>query len=127
MNALFGKFLQRDMDFVEVKFAGNVETIGKHISNVRFRDIIIINPRVSIVFLSPKKIKRNKIMQSGMSCLDYSKLLMYSGYYNIIQPAFKGRGHSVYTDTGTLSYIGVNVNIHVCMLSFRFPHYVYPR
>ena len=101
-NAIFGKTLQGIDGRVEAKFVGNREEALKLIVSPRFRNVTILNPNLSIVFMAPKTLVHDQIIRAGMVILDEAKLLYQNSYMNELIPALSGRGMTanlVYMDT----------------------------
>ena len=98
-NAIFGKALQQNEKLTEAKFSGNKESCIQLVKSARFRDFLILHSNLSLVFLKPRKIVHDKVIQIGFSVLEYAKIMFYRQYYEQLVPAFHSRGVMAYMDT----------------------------
>ena len=87
---------------MEVRFAGSRQSLLKETKSSRFQDIIILNGNLSMVFLTPKKIRHDTIISSGFVCLERAKSIYYQVFYSKLLPAFNFRARLAYKDTGTI-------------------------
>ena len=99
-NSVYGRTLFNKWRLMEVIFAGSRECLLKATKSSRFKDIIILNESLSMLFFAPKKIRHDTIISSGFVCLDRSKKIYYETYFTKVLPAFNFRARLAYKDTG---------------------------
>lgn len=83
-NGVFGKFLERNRNHFEVKFASTGKLCEKYMASPCYRGHKIINEKLVCIFLNKKKIRLDKLYSVGFSILELSKFHMYSIYYDHI-------------------------------------------
>ena len=107
-NSIFGVSLMSTEHRLEAIFVGNREEALQLIVSPRFRNVVILNPNLSIVFLAPKKIVHDQIIQAGMIILDEAKHLFFKSYYTELVPAFSQGAMTlrlIYSDTDSATMV----------------------
>ena len=83
-NSFYGKTLENIRGRSEVKLTTSKEEAKKYISKPKFKDSIIFNENFIAIVNNVTSIKFDKPIYLGMAILDYSKLLMYKFYYEVV-------------------------------------------
>ena len=100
-NSFYGKTMENISNRCKVELVNNPEELKKFASMDNFKSIIDFNGDFKAVTLNYKSMYFNKPTYLGMSILDYSKLVMYKFYYDIIEKKFP-RNEVLYSDTDSL-------------------------
>lgn len=83
-NAFYGKTLENIRDRKQVKLTSSAEEARKMFSKPNYKDHVIFSPDLLAILTNVTSIKFNKPIYLGMCILDFSKLLMYQFYYEVI-------------------------------------------
>ena len=83
-NSFYGKTLENIRGRSEIKLTSSEEKAEKFINKPNFKDSIIFNENFVAVINNVTSVKFNKPIYLGMVILDYSKLLMYQFYYEVV-------------------------------------------
>ena len=83
-NSFYGKTLENIRGRSEVKLITSKEEAKKYISKPKFKDSIIFNENFIAIVNNVTSVKFDKPIYLGMAILDYSKLLMYKFYYEVV-------------------------------------------
>ena len=75
------------------------ERFQKLVNKPLFKHRHIINEDLVIVEKDKHTVELNKPIYMAMSILDYSKIHVYSFYYDVMKPKYKDNIKLVYTDT----------------------------
>ena len=84
-----------------VKLVNNPHNLKRLASNDNLKDIIDFNGDFKAVLMNYKSMYFNKPIYLGMCVLDYSKLVMYKFYYDIIEKHFPNN-EILYSDTDSM-------------------------
>ncbi|MBV2113503.1 MAG: hypothetical protein KUF82_21330, partial [Candidatus Thiodiazotropha sp. (ex Ctena orbiculata)] len=102
-NSFYGKTLENIRGRSEIKLTTSKEEAKKYINKPNFKDSIIFNENFVAIVNNVTSVKFNKPIYLGQAILDYSKLLMYQFYYNIVNELWPKNelvaSDSVYGDT----------------------------
>ena len=83
-NAFYGKTMENIRDRVSVKLFNTEQDVRKMFSKPLYKDHIIFNDNLIAVLNNIPFVKFDKPIYLGRCVLDYSKLLMYAFYYEVI-------------------------------------------
>jgi len=86
-NAVFGKFIERTRDYLNVKICHNSNICSRAISSPRFSNMKIISEGLVAIFLKQSTVFLNKAFPIGFTILERSKDFMYQQFYEVIRPA----------------------------------------
>jgi hypothetical protein len=87
INSVFGKFIERTRDYVNVKLCKKELVCAKEISSPRFSSMKIISENLVAVLLKQNTVFLNKGFPIGFTILERSKDFMYKQFYQVIRPA----------------------------------------
>ena len=100
-NSFYGKTLENIRGRSEIKLTTSKEEAKKYINKHNFKDSIIFNENFVAIVNNVTSVKFNKPIYLGQAILDYSKLLMYQFYYNIVNELWP-KNEIVASDTDAL-------------------------
>ena len=100
-NSFYGKTLENIRGRSEIKLTTSKEEAKKYINKPNFKDSIIFNENFVAIVNNVTSVKFNKPIYLGQAILDYSKLLMYQFYYNIVNELWQ-KNEIVASDTDAL-------------------------
>ena len=100
-NSFYGKTLKNIRGRSEIKLTTSKEEAKKYINKPNFKDSIIFNENFVAIVNNVTSVKFNKPIYLGQAILDYSKLLMYQFYYNIVNELWQ-KNEIVASDTDAL-------------------------
>ena len=83
-NAFYGKTMENIRGRVSIKLLNTEQDVRKMFSKPLYKDHIIFNDNLIAVLNNIPSVKFDKPIYLGMCVLDYSKLLMYAFYYEVI-------------------------------------------
>jgi hypothetical protein len=81
VNSVFGKFLERAEDYLNVSFCRQPEKLASMIARPNFHSFKIISKDLVSLFYRPKELFLNKPIHVGFSILDFSKNFLYNQFY----------------------------------------------
>ena len=88
INSLFGKTIEKIRDRTRCYVANTVEKAKKYIGAPNYKSHMILNKDCVLIFLHHERVELKTNISIGMSILDFSKLVMYTFYYDKIRPKF---------------------------------------
>ena len=109
-NSFYGKTMENISNRCMVELTNNSKDLKRLASRDNFKDIIDFDNRelneendysFKAVLINYKSMYFNKPIYLGMCVLDYSKLVMYKFYYDIIEKYFPNN-ELLYQDTGSM-------------------------
>ena len=100
-NSFYGKTLENIRGRSEIKLTTIKEEVKKYISKPNFKDSIIFNENFVAIVNNVTSVKFDKPIYLGQAILDYSKLLMYQFYYNIVNELWP-KNELVASDTDSI-------------------------
>ena len=83
-NAFYGKTMENIRDRVSIKLLNTEQEVRKMFIKPLYKDHIIFNDNLIAVLNNIPFVKFDKPIYLEMCVLDYSKLLMYAFYYEVI-------------------------------------------
>ena len=98
-NSVYGKTMENVRKHGDYELVNTPERFQKLVNKPLFKHRHIINEDLVIVEKDKHTVELNKPIYMGMSILDYSKIHMYSFYYDVMKPKYKDNIKLVYTDT----------------------------
>ena len=103
-NSVFGKTMENLRNRVDVKIVRDWETdkIRKLLSSPSFDRFTIFGNDMTGIHMSKTKLVLNKLVYTGMTILENSKILMYEFFYNHLKARYGHKCALVYTDTDSL-------------------------
>jgi hypothetical protein len=129
-NAVFGKFIERTRDYLNVKMCREAEVCSRTISSPRFSNMKIISEGFVAIFLKQSTVFLNKAFPIGFTILERSKDFMYQQFYEVIRPALSDCDVQVLfsdTDSFGISIKSSEINVdHFDRLSNIFDFSNYP-
>ena len=100
-NSFYGKTMENISKHCLVELANNPKDLKNLASRDNLMDIIDFNENFKAVKLKYKSMYFNKPTYLGMCILDYSKLVMYKFYYDVIEKKFP-KNEVLYSDTDSI-------------------------
>ncbi|MCG7891854.1 MAG: hypothetical protein N0C80_16560 [Candidatus Thiodiazotropha endolucinida] len=100
-NSFYGKTLENIRGRSEIKLTTSKKEAKKYINKPNFKDSIIFNENFVAIVNNVTSVKFDKPIYLGQVVLDYSKLLMYQFYYNIVNELWP-KNEIVASDTDAL-------------------------
>ena len=107
-NSFYGKTLENIRGRSEIKLSTDVKEVKKLINKPNFKDSTIFNDNFVGITNNITSIKFNKPIYLGMVILDYSKLLMYRFYYDIVNKLWP-KNELVASDTDSI-FLSIKTN-----------------
>ena len=98
-NSVYGKTMENVRKHGDFEIVNTPERFQKLVNKPLFKHRHIINEDLVIVEKDKHTVELNKPIYMGMSILDYSKIHMYSFYYDVLKPKYQDNIKLVYTDT----------------------------
>ena len=83
-NAFYGKTCENIRNRCNINLIKKEEEVEKFINKPNFKEAVKVQDNLFLVMNNITSIKFNKPIYTGMCVLDYSKLLMYKFYYEVI-------------------------------------------
>ena len=100
-NSFYGKTMENISNRCIVELVNNPNDLKRLASKDNLKDIIDFNGDFKAVLMNYKSMYFNKPIYLGMCVLDYSKLVMYKFYYDIIEKYFPNN-EILYSDTDSM-------------------------
>ena len=82
MNSVYGKFLQNNRKFMDVKICTKESQVKKYFSLPNYKGHRILSNNVVAVYLHKTKGVMDRLYVTGFSILELSKNHMYNSWYN---------------------------------------------
>ena len=98
-NSVYGKTMENVRKHGDYEIVNTPERFQKLVNKPLFKHRYIINEDLVIVEKDKHTVELNKPIYMGMTILDYSKIHMYSFYYDVLKPKYNDDIKLVYTDT----------------------------
>ena len=98
-NSVYGKTMENVRNHLDYELVNTPERFQKCVNKPTYRHRHIINENLVGVEKDFATVKLDKPIYMGMSILDYSKIHMYSFYYDVLKPKYNDDIKLVYTDT----------------------------
>ena len=98
-NAVYGKTMENVRKHSDFKLVNSPKVFQKLVNKPTYKHRFIINENLVGVEQEKETVELNKPIYIGMSILDYSKIHMYSFYYDVLKPKYQENIKLVYTDT----------------------------
>ena len=98
-NSVYGKTMENVRKHGDYELVNTPERFQKLVNKPLFKHRHIINEDLVIVEKDKHTVELNKPICMAMSILDYSKIHVYSFYYDVMKPKYKDNIKLVYTDT----------------------------
>ena len=98
-NSVYGKTMENVRKHGDFEIVHTPERFQKLVNKPLFKHRHIINEDLVIVEKDKHTVELSKPIYMGMSILDYSKIHMYSFYYDVLKPKYQDNIKLVYTDT----------------------------
>ena len=98
-NAVYGKTMEDVRKHTEFDLISTPERFQKCVNSPTYKARHIINENLVGVEKEKAVVELNKPIYMGLSILDYSKVHMYSFYYDVLKPKYQDDIKLVYTDT----------------------------
>ena len=98
-NSVYGKTMENVRNHIDFELVNNPVRFQKLVNTPTYKHRHIINENLVGVEKEKHTVELNKPIYMGMSILDYSKIHMYSFYYDIHKPKYDDKIKLVYTDT----------------------------
>ena len=106
ISAVYGKTLENVRNHIDFELVNTPERFQKLVNKPTYKHRHIINESVVGVEKEKAAVELDKPIYMGLSILDYSKIHMYSFYYDVLKPEYNDKIKLAYTDTDSC-------NIHV--------------
>ena len=98
-NAVYGKTMENVRKHLDFKLVNSPKVFQKLVNKPTYKHRFIINENLVGVEQEKETVELNKPIYMGMSILDYSKIHMYSFYYDVLKPKYQENIKLVSTDT----------------------------
>ena len=98
-NAVYGKTLENVRNHNDFRLINTPERFQKLVNKPSYKHRHIINEDLVVVELEKAMVELDKPIYMGLSILDYSKIHMYSFYYDVLKPKYNDKIKLAYTDT----------------------------
>ena len=98
-NAVYGKTMEDVRKHTEFDLISTPERFQKCVNSPTYKARHIINENLVGVEKEKAVVELNKPIYMGLSILDYSKVHMYSFYYDVLKPKYQDDIKLIYTDT----------------------------
>ena len=100
-NAFYGKTLENIRNRKKINLLTDREDARKQFSKPTYDDHVIFNNNLLAIVHNVTSVKFNKPIYLGQAILDYSKLLMYQFYYNVVNKLWP-QNEVIASDTDSL-------------------------
>ena len=100
-NSVYGKTMENVKKHGDFKIINTPKRFQKLVNKPLFKHRYIINKDLVIVKKDKHILELNKPIYMGMFILDYSKIHMYSFYYDVLKPKYDNKIKLVYTDVNS--------------------------
>ena len=97
--AVYGKTLENVRNHNDFRLINTPERFQKLVNKPSYKHRHIINEDLVVVELEKAMVELDKPIYMGLSILDYSKIHMYSFYYDVLKPKYNDKIKLAYTDT----------------------------
>ena len=103
-NSVFGKTMENLRIRVDVKIVRAWETnkIRKLVSDPSYDSFTLFSNDMAGIHMRKRQLVLNKLVYTGMTILENSKILIYDFYYNYLKARYGQRCDLIYTDTDSL-------------------------
>ena len=98
-NAVYGKTLENVRNHIDFELVNTPERFQKLVNKPSYKHRHIINESLVGVEKEKATVELDKPIYMGLSILDYSKIHMYSFYYDVVKPKYNDNIKLAYTDT----------------------------
>eukprot|EP00438_Fugacium_kawagutii_P028519 Skav226748 [mRNA] locus=scaffold3942:5794:7308:- [translate_table: standard] len=98
-NSVYGKTMENVRNHLDYELVSTPERFQKCVNKPTYKNRHIISEDLVGVEKDFATVKLDKPIYMGMSILDYSKIHMYSFYYDVLKPKYNDNIKLVYTDT----------------------------
>ena len=98
-NAVYGKTLENVRNHIDFELVNTPERFQKLVNKPSYKHRHIINESLVGVEKEKATVELDKPIYMGLSILDYSKIHMYSFYYDVLKPKYNDKIKLAYTDT----------------------------
>ena len=98
-NAVYEKTLENVRNHNDFRLINTPERFQKLVNKPSYKHRHIINEDLVVVELEKAMVELDKPIYMGLSILDYSKIHMYSFYYDVLKPKYNDKIKLAYTDT----------------------------
>ena len=98
-NAVYGKTLENVRNHIDFELVNTPERFQKLVNEPSYKHRHIINESLVGVEKEKATVELDKPIYMGLSILDYSKIHMYSFYYDVLKPKYNDKIKLAYTDT----------------------------
>ena len=103
MNAVYGKFIQNNRNFIDAKVCNKYSTFSKYFNSPLYKGHCVLSDDIVVVYSQQMKVKLNRPYAVGFSILELSKNHMYKSWYGFIQRVLGENNVSVVlSDTDSL-------------------------
>ena len=122
-NAFFGKTLENIRQRRNILLVRESEKIRHEASKGTFMDYDVLSPDLTMISHKKSSVKFDKPIYLGMCILDYSKLLMYEFYYDVLEKLWPTNMlHYHDTDSLVLSVPCTKEELQEDLMSIRDDH-----
>lgn len=114
-NAVYGKFLENCRRYRDIRLVTRWESrygAKSLISRPNFHNCNVIDENLAVIELNKTSILFNKPIYVGFTILDLAKAHLYDFQYNFIKKNFNTNARLMYTDTDSLIYNFINLDIY---------------
>ena len=98
-NAVYGKTMENVREHIDFEIVNTPKRYHKCVNSPTFKHRHIINENLVGVEKLTHTVLLNKPIYAGMYILDFSKLQMYSFYYDVLKKKYEDNIRLIYTDT----------------------------
>ena len=97
--AVYGKTLENVRNHIDFELVNTPERFQKLVNKPTYNHRHIISESLVGVEKEKATVELDKPIYMGLSILDYSKIHMYSFYYDVLKPKYNDKIKLAYTDT----------------------------
>ncbi|XP_052130593.1 uncharacterized protein LOC127751308 [Frankliniella occidentalis] len=101
-NSTYGNFTLQKFKYQKLDLIYSKEKFEKSFRTRNVTNWHIVNENLSLLTFRPKKVTLDRMLITGFSILDLSKLLFYSFFYDRLKPLFGPRVRVYYADTDSV-------------------------
>ena len=101
-NCIFGKSIQNQRKQLNLKLCLNQWQANKWLIKPNYQSFTILDQNKVIIELQKQKVRLNRPIYLGFTCLEFAKYHMYDVYYNYFKKFYNEQINLVYTDTDSL-------------------------